>query len=289
MVRTSYILILVGAALLVTVVVLFLFKSTPLSSALLIDTVKFNDFGSFVSGSIGVIWSLAGIFLLIESLNEQRRATFENVKQIRLQQFENIFFQLVTIHHEIIKSIKITFLNTYDGDKLLDEDGNHNTKEGIHFFEEFARILNSDYFVINPTNEISNDEQLERFSEFLQENFYIYNAALGHYFSNLQSLLQYLKDFKENAKEWKDGRTKELIDNYTNILVNQLSNYEVVILAYYGLINRTHLYNLIEEFKILRELESIYQLETRMTPKWVPVIIVPQHLFSTYEHLKNEE
>ncbi len=86
---------LIGVGLFVEVVslVLFLFKTTKIDVSLPIDPQIFANYGALVGGVVGSLFSLAGVFLLIQNLSEQGQNFLR-------EQIESRFFGLVAIHRE---------------------------------------------------------------------------------------------------------------------------------------------------------------------------------------------
>jgi hypothetical protein len=280
--KFAYSLILFGAVLLAASVAVFIIKAGDVSFKLLLDTGKLSNFGSFIAGTVGVFWSLASVFLLFESLKQQRESTSKNIRQIKIQQFENTFFQLITTHYEILKSINVPMIDSDIGGVLKDEEGKVVCGIGVDFFEKFLRNIKSKF-----ENRHNHSDEPAVVTTALTgmsgEHFFIYNAVLGHYYGNLRSILQYLKDFKNSMSGADDQMILEQVDNYSEILSNQLSNYEIIALSYNALSAKgTSFFNLIEEFRILRNLPAISEAEINRESKWAPIIVKPQTLMSNF-------
>lgn len=79
---------------------IFLFKTTELDVSHNIAPEIFSHYGVLVGGVVGTIFSLAGVLLLIQNLNDQ-----EN--NFQKQQIENRYFELVHIQRENCKEINI--------------------------------------------------------------------------------------------------------------------------------------------------------------------------------------
>jgi hypothetical protein len=284
--RFAIICLIFGAVILCFALFLFLCKiSTDINFYADIDTAKFDHFGSFAAGSIGLLWSLAGVFLLIDSLNEQKRATDENIKQIKIQQFENTFFQLINVHFETTHSMKIEMVDSEYGEKLKDDEDNILVKSGANFFEEFASVLKIKFDKIHPIeNTITNDEFIETLTQICEEHFFLYSADLGHYYGNIRIMLQFIYEFiiGEDAG-WLSPEKK---GKYIKILQSQLSNYEVLILAYYVLTHKgDELFNLVEKTNMLISLPNFIAIEKKKANKWEPIIIRPKFLKLNFKHL----
>lgn len=78
---------------------LFLFNRTGFSTTSQIDTNVFDHFGSFVGGLVGIMFSLAGVLLLIQTLRNQKKDFYTNKTEQR-------FFELLRIHKENVESIE---------------------------------------------------------------------------------------------------------------------------------------------------------------------------------------
>lgn len=94
-------LIVLGVGISILTTLLFLFwtggKFNPSNS---INTSLFDHYGSFVGGIVGILFSLSGVFLLIETLNDQRES-------ISKQQIESRFYELLKIHRENGAEMKV--------------------------------------------------------------------------------------------------------------------------------------------------------------------------------------
>ena len=96
--KIAWRIIYLGAIVLISTI--FIFFKDHFKWLGSIDTNKFGDFGSFSEGLVGVLFSLAGILLVLATLNEQREQFKKLQKQSEKQQVENNFFQLLKIYQE---------------------------------------------------------------------------------------------------------------------------------------------------------------------------------------------
>lgn len=268
---TAIALIASGVIFLGVSIYLFMCKNgTPVSldADSTIVSTAFNDFGSLTSGTVGILWSLAGVFLLIASLGEQKRATDENIKSIRVQQFENTFFQLISVHYQIVNSLKIIMQDAL-GRPETDETGNNISKEGISCFVALAEEIGNTY----RTKKAENVAGLS-FSEICSEQLYVYSAELGHYFGNFFNVLRYIHNSKDIIE---DEKIK-----YVEILKSQLSNYELVIILYYDMIKGdTYRRKVIETYKLLENLD----FETQYSDYYQRILVDPELFINDYPHL----
>lgn len=157
----------------------------------------------------------------------------EQVVNIKIQRFETSFFNMLTLHHEIVRSAFLEDTIKSGNTKisagiLLPEykDVMHNGR-GVFFFLnkrydiEFSNKLveyklNNDF---SYTNILSVIAVLENTSD---DFFDAYNSELGHYLRNFSTIIE-LIDELENV---------EVVEKYIHILKAQLSAYELVIMFY---------------------------------------------------------
>lgn len=138
--KTSKILMVTGIVLFFIGLILFLWQSISIDTALQIEASKFGQFGDYVGGLIGSLWAFAGVILFYVALTEQRddirtnrevlktqvnaleqqikefelqreeleltREVFiDQSKTLKLQQFESTFFNSMNLLNNIIGSI----------------------------------------------------------------------------------------------------------------------------------------------------------------------------------------
>jgi hypothetical protein len=104
--RFAMILILIGVLLLLWLIMgLYCFGYINFSAPLSISNI--GNIGCFISG-IGIFFSLAGVILIYETLNQQRTELNNNRKNNNIENLEKIFFNLMSINNDIRKSILYT-------------------------------------------------------------------------------------------------------------------------------------------------------------------------------------
>lgn len=252
--KFSRILIILGFIIIVASIVVYKY-SHPFNAELPVDSSLLDSFGSFIAGSAGTLWALAGVILFYVALNEQRedlkisretlalevkaleeqsealllqkkefeltRIELEGQKQefklqnqtLRLQQFENTFFNLLKVQQEIRAHLEIqSGSNVYSGYVYFDEIKRQLSVE----YERIPTIFKEldDYKKYNPgmvKNFCTNKEKhynIDMLDDLLKPNimsratykviFDKYHTQLGHYFRNLYHLLKFLKDNEDN-------------------------------------------------------------------------------------------
>lgn len=128
-----------------------------------------NNFGGLVGGVIGSIFSLAGIFLLYETIIKQQ-------KLFNLQQFESKFFELVRYHRENVEKMKYRL-------PLKSEE---EYVEGAAFFVEVVSEIEELYKKISRINQEFDEEKIIEIS------------VQVHYFGVSKTILSTLKSALSN-------------------------------------------------------------------------------------------
>ena len=136
-------LIGIGGFVLITLIFLFVWRDNSLLvTSEQVNHSKFSSLGSIISGLVGIFWSLAGVILFYVALTEQRKdmetnraalnlqtkALTQQIKEFeiqtkeleatrkvyveqsstqQLQRFEATFFQMLSLHHNIVDSMTL--------------------------------------------------------------------------------------------------------------------------------------------------------------------------------------
>ncbi|MBC8278715.1 MAG: putative phage abortive infection protein [FCB group bacterium] len=142
--------------------------------------------------------------VLIEQVSRQNYALDEQIESINKQNFGNIFFQMVSLHHEIVKSL--TYKTT---DRMID---------GRICFQKYYTLIDGKYSgKLKILHDTFFDDIWDSFSSDNINN-------IDQYFRNLHKLL----DIVDKTS---------IIDRkaYTDIIRAQLSGYELIMIFYYGI------------------------------------------------------
>lgn len=220
-----------------------------------------------VFASIDTLFSglaLAGIIFTIllqkkelslqrKELKDTRQEFIKQNETIRIQRFENTFFQLLSLHHDIVGKLSITGIsrehigretfiqsvfdlkNFYWGEthySLQDDNGNFSTTE---------LFRNSKEEEIDCVICAYNKHYLDK-----------YHNVLGHYFRNLYHIFKFIYLTKQIANEQKQF--------YANIIRAQLSNAELTLLFYNCFVENLGYPKfkfLVENFDILQNMDEI--------------------------------
>lgn len=193
--------------------------------------------GDFLGGTVGAIWSLAGVSLFYLALYFQRkelRLQIEELEKTRevfelqlatstKQQFENTFFQLLSFHRNIREEIETS------------------KRPFKYYYDAIYSYANSGTAIDRTAN--SKPDRVERKAYEIINNF---NNALGPYFRNVLHILKFIDHSSIENKYF-----------YSELLIAQLSTYELCMIFYNGI---THGYvgfqPLIEKYHLLRHLDQ---------------------------------
>lgn len=213
-----------------------------------ISLEEFSRVGSFIGGTVGLFFTLAGVFLLIETLNLQREEFTKNREIFTQQQFENKLFNLLNVQQQLLSAIEFK----------ISINGKDHSLKGRGFFElvrteikKTYELLGKDFLDLNEkdfnlieklsldpifkeeqVNELYNDqtngnkriikflEGYNTISEFEKAKsaykiiFNHYHQYLGHYFRHLFHILKFINQYEisETLKKVKKTLYQEEIN-----------------------------------------------------------------------------
>jgi hypothetical protein len=230
------------------------------------DFNKIKNIQPFISGIAVPLITFGTSLLVIE--------TFKNTT---LQNISNNFFKLIDQNRKILEGVNC--------------DTTHLAKDeikskGKDFFDDLCERIAADYSAI-----LNNDEEyLGKMDEVLKTNvlnkcgkdllvkiydyyYHVHQSDLGHYFRNLYYIVRYVEKSKI--------REEDKIE-FIKILRSQLSNYELLLLAYNGLHPYgQEFYKYIENFELLKSLNN----ESRLPDSYTKRIIDIKILIKEYPQL----
>jgi hypothetical protein len=163
-------------------------------------------------------------------------------KNLKRQRFENTFFQMLSLHHQIVNNIKYEYT-----DRLLIKT----TYQGRDLFykvkEDYSVALKKKFPHTDP-QDITILELSATVKEIFNEN---YQDALSHYFRNLYHIYKFVYTSSMISQSEKQ--------TYADIVTAQLSVNELVIVMYHCIVEEygfPKFYFLLREFKALRSISS---------------------------------
>ncbi|SFF31989.1 putative phage abortive infection protein [Sunxiuqinia elliptica] len=307
--KNSIRLLASGVILFFSGIFLFLWEeSISFSSA--VDSEKFSQFGDFIGGIIGSIWSLAGVILFYVALTEQKKdiqinrktletqveALQQQIKEFKLQRieleetrkvfteqsitlknqrFENTFFQLLSLHHEIID--KLNFIKKSGGFR----ENRHLEKREVlsqafidlnHRIEYINSTNKQDEYgqIISTPNEAQTLEVAESRLMEAYDTFYFneYKQLLSHYFRNIYHVYKFI--FTNRLIEKKEKQF------YASIVRAQLSSDELFLILYNSLkkgLGYPNFLFLIKEFDVMQNFDfgliEKYKFHKEIYTRWI--------------------
>lgn len=191
--------------------------------------------GDFFGGFIGTIFAIISVYLLYSTLVSQRKESNENREVMILQQFDNVFFELLNLHKQNVENFQ-----------AIDYSGN--VHKGRSFFTYQKEELKK-YFVPKTSINRNRKEAIksfeilyvyydEEFSMFFKTLYQLYNLILNEPLTNNQKL------------------------KYAKILRAQLSNGELFFIRYNAMTEiGSNSIKFINEFHLLKHLSNIELIE----------------------------
>jgi hypothetical protein len=216
----------------------------------IISTTLANEFGSFIGGIVGPIFSLSAFLLVYATLVEQQ-------KTFQLQKFEGRLFEILRYHRENVNLMKMRVpsqkemtiegyrcfiemkkqfeeifqvANNFDKEKKIPENQKIKLSYSILYYgvglatiatlKETIKDIDTDY-----SNKVI-EKCREKKSEYDSNTVYHggNQSRLGHYFRNISQIIQYIDNTIFLT-------TKDKYE-YAKMLRSQFSQYELAIFFY---------------------------------------------------------
>ena len=247
----------IGAGACIFSIIFFVIKNNDAGFGL-------NLLGDFMAGTVGSIWSLAGLFFIYvaflgqkqQLLNQQLEIMYSQLElkytrrelsdqkaemvaqneTLRLQKFENTFFQLLGLFNSIVNSLDISGIDTLQV-----------TTSGRDCFEVFYKRLkvhlsNIIYGEKNNKGNVSGatiEQAISAYDRLYSKD----KSDLSHYFRTIYHIIKFIdKSDIENKKQ------------YIAIARAQLSSYEQILIFYNCLHDNGN-----EKFKPLIEKYALFK------------------------------
>ncbi|MDN5054416.1 putative phage abortive infection protein [Aliarcobacter butzleri] len=232
---------------------------------------KLGQVGDFIGGALNPLFALFSFILLLmtvkiqnkalknsqeelkltrEELSRSANAQEKQIESIKIQNFENTFFNMINLHNEIIRNINFNSELKFEYDRLANYPNykkiilllpysnalnNRNSKQAIQNICEKIEIFYNTYY----------HDFFTKTYDLCYENLQIY---LGHYFGNIYQILKFIsinKDFNDEEKR-----------KYSDLFRAQFSSTELKLLFYHctGEIGSKKFKKYTEEFKFFEHL-----------------------------------
>lgn len=170
-----------------------------------------SHLGGILAGSVGTLWSLAGVILIYFTFLKQEKRLDNLEKKRKYSQFETKFFNLLTAHNDIKKNL-VDIYKENDKSKVGDING--------------IAILNK--LQLTTLNKIKSLNQIDRIRHEIKDLWQSQSVGVNHYFRQLQNTVLFVK---------KSDISNEDKTHFMEIVKNQLSDVELVALFYYRCIS----------------------------------------------------
>lgn len=271
--KPSTLLIFAGCAVILFSSLIFLIKTTELNFSYRIDTNIFDHFGSFVGGLAGAIFSLAGVFLIIETLKQQEREFIKN-------QVESRFFELLKAKESFLSNIDnhsndVNLMETFWVE--LEETHNIVKKSSILSDRNQREIISITFLVFlfdveqveriinNFCSSISREEVVELLYQVSNSNYTInkqerlFKSSIIKAFNYTLSIMTYIN----NNSDVLDYNQKY---SYIDILKNQTTVYEKLLFSFYLQTNLSRKWMLNSQSRVNEDLVSKYNFISEIEP-----------------------
>lgn len=181
------------------------------------DVEALGNFGDFMAGTIGCVIAVVSMYLLFRTLKSQRAATNSNNELMTVQRFNDLFFRLIDLYHELSAdlSIKAHSSITVDNRSYIVINEERRDKD---FFDSWQSVMKSGYQPSLTFNDINN-LSLHYYNKFYETN----RNKLGAYFRTLYRILELIDESPILDTEKR---------NYAKILRAQLCESELFMLYY---------------------------------------------------------
>lgn len=199
-----------------------------------------------------------------EVLTEQRKEMTLQNEALRKQQFESMFFQMVSLHNQIVNDLDYTDRKPVRGSQIAPRSmmnraptfsGQTEVVRGRDVFEVLYKQLKS--LVMDKKEGFNSNTVRAAYNEFYQKN----SADLGHYFRNLYNVVKYVHRHAGSHRE-----------DYFSIIRAQLSSFELVLLHYncWCGMGRGKFQEYVLEHNLLEHLEKDLLMGSRHDAKMEP-------------------
>lgn len=260
------ILLAIGATALIVGGITVIVYSQEFGGAISGEHARWAEFGDYFGGVLGSIFAFFGLIALLLTLWVQSRelrvssvelkrsaeALSEQNDSIKLQNFENRFFNMISLHHEIVNGM----------DLRVRGEVTSSGRDCLRVFyerllKEFEPALRGDH--VNYKQGL-----LSGYARFYEAHAH----ELGHYFRNIYRILKFIEESDIPRKA-----------EYSGLLRANLSNPELALLFYNGITDRgDKLKPLAEKYALFENLEPIQLARTDEDYKFYEAEAFGEHL-----------
>ena len=236
-------------------------------------------FGDYVGGVLNpflaflaLLALLYTIVLQVEEMQDMRAEFAKTVEEAKVQTFENMFFQMLRLHHEIVGTIIVR-----DEEEKIDMGTKIVQRRAIHTsgrlaFERYCELFDDnldvrDSALVNASDGEVYLAELNHIRDTWEYFWASHHSELGHYFRTLYNIVKLVADTPA-AKDKK---------RYIRLIRAQLSAYELKMIFYNCLrIENGPFKKYIEEYAIFEQIQTASVVRRRQS-------IVPNEHYGYYE------
>ncbi|WP_417326000.1 putative phage abortive infection protein [Halarcobacter sp.] len=216
------------------------------------SSADWGTFGDFMGGTLNPMLAFLSLIALLytiklqskelslsrKELAETQKATRDSAtaleaqsESIKLQNFENTFFNMLDLHNKIVDNILVRQSNYFD-------DSADETLKG----REALKNIYDD--IDKRIRESSNN--IKKFNKKYDETYNSFESNIGHYFGNIYQILKFISESDKTIKKRK----------YSNLFRAQFSSEELKLLFYHctGEIGSKKFKKLVEKFGFFEHL-----------------------------------
>lgn len=181
-------------------------------------------------------------------LEEQAKQFKKQHDSIRLQNFENSFFQLLNLHNQNVIQMTIR----------VEQHCSNPSEYGGR--DCFRALHHQSHYVYGASRTAEQHADINLASNFYLELYEVYEASLGHYFRTLYHVIKFVNETDALKAEDADTDYKNR-RRYTSLVRAQLSAFELEFLFYNGIsANGEKFKPLIEKFGLLENFDKKHLL-----------------------------
>lgn len=228
------------------------------------SSADWGTFGDFIGGTLNPMLAFLSFIALLHTIKlqskelslsrkelaETQKATRDSAtaleaqsESIKLQNFENTFFNMLDLHNKIVDSITIKEGLCLDNSSLKGRI-NYSPEDQVLKGREAIKDI---YRKVDSYCKVSKD--IRKFNKAYDATHDAYQSYIGHYFGNIYQTLKLISKSKE-IKKIKDKK------KYSNLFRAQFSSEELKLLFYHctGKIGSVKFKSLVEEFQFFEHL-----------------------------------
>ncbi|HIF50484.1 MAG TPA: hypothetical protein EYQ42_02955 [Thiotrichaceae bacterium] len=238
------IIFIIASGIAIAIICVYLYANYY-NGDIITDHSRWGEFGDYIGGVLNPVFGFFGLFALLltisiqvkelqltrKELRNSSKALESQNETLKLQNFENSFFQMLRLHNDIVNSIDFV---RGGGNRAVV------TTSGRDCFPVMVQRLSN---ALKPNKE--NIEDLETVINIYEKFYEEHQVELGHYFRYLYNIFKFIKNSEIENKRF-----------YSNLVRAQISNHEGIIIFYnclskYG---NKKFHPLVVEFSILKNI-----------------------------------